>query len=317
MNSNLNHPGCVFTSRLYESVQDLQQMLDLLMEARAQTSDWRYAHVGELLFNFFMVACHLNPLEHIRLWFHGQQMIGFAMLAEDPNFDFQVLPAYEWQGIEAEAWLWAEDRIAELRKLDEKRWGEPCVSGARQDNPQRMAFLEQCGFRQGGQFSEVNMIRSLEEPIPVVKIPAGCQVRSMGGVEDLPNRAEAQREVWYPWTVGDVSDENYAYFMTLPGYDLDLDVVGVAPDGVIASYVNGWRDPVNKIGDFGPLGAREAYRGQGLTRAVLTECLRRMQAHGMNRVCISTGVTNTPAIRLYESVGFEIVNKYLDYIKIE
>ena len=41
--------------------------------------------------------------------------------------------------------------------------------------------------------------------------------------------ADIQRQVWHPWTVGEVSDENYAYFMTLPGYDLDLDVVGVAP----------------------------------------------------------------------------------------
>jgi len=38
-----------------------------------------------------------------------------------------------------------------------------------------------------------------------------------------------------------------------------------------------------------------------------------MQAYGMQRVCISAGVRNTPAIRLYESVGFKVVNKYLDY----
>ncbi len=55
------------TSRLYDTEHDLPDMLDLLMEARAQTSDWRYAHVGELLFDFFMVACHLNPQAHIRL----------------------------------------------------------------------------------------------------------------------------------------------------------------------------------------------------------------------------------------------------------
>jgi ribosomal protein S18 acetylase RimI-like enzyme len=92
-------------------------------------------------------------------------------------------------------------------------------------------------------------------------------------------------------------------------------VVAVAPDGVIAAYVNGWIDPLNRIGDFGPLGALPAYRRQGLTRAVLQECLRRMQRRGMERVSVSTGVSNTPAIRLYESVGFRIVNKYLEYVK--
>ncbi len=50
-------------------------------------------------------------------------------------------------------------------------------------------------------------------------------------------------------------------------------------------------------------------------RAALLECLRRMQTAGMNRVCVSTGETNTPARRLYESVGFRVVNRYLDYVK--
>jgi ribosomal protein S18 acetylase RimI-like enzyme len=103
--------------------------------------------------------------------------------------------------------------------------------------------------------------------------------------------------------------------MQLPGYDRNLDVVAVAPGGVIAAYVNGWIDPINRIGDFGPVGARLAYRRQGLTRAVLLEGLRRFQAYRMDRACVSTGVTNTPALRLYESIGFKIVNKYLEYVK--
>ena len=55
--------------------------------------------------------------------------------------------------------------------------------------------------------------------------------------------------------------------------------------------------------------ARPAYRRQGLTQAVLIEGLRRMQAGGMERVCVSTGETNTPTRRLYESVGFRGVNR--------
>jgi mycothiol synthase len=88
------------------------------------------------------------------------------------------------------------------------------------------------------------------------------------------------------------------------------------PDGAIAAYANGWIDPVNRIGDFGPVGARPAYRRQGLTRAVLLEGLRRMRACGMDRVCISTGISNAPAKRLYESIGFKAVNRYLDYVRM-
>jgi len=320
MNSNLFHttPMRSWTSRFYEAEHDLQQMQGLLMEARARTDDWRYWHVGELIFAFFMVACHLNPQEHIRLWHAaGGKLVGFAILGEDPSFDCQVLPEYEWSGIETEAMAWAETRLTELRQRDRKHWSGNFVSGARQGNAKRIAFLEQHGFRYSGEFAEVNMLRSLDEPIPETALPAGYQVRAVAEAGEISNRAAAQREVWRPWSVGNVSDENYAYFMQLPGYHRDLDVVAVTPDGVIAAYVNGWIDPVNRIGDFGPVGALPAYRRRGWTRAALLEGLRRMQARGMQRVCISTGVSNVAAQRLYESIGFRIVNQYLDYVKTE
>ena len=317
MNSNLYHTAPVrsLTSRFYENEHDLQQMQGLLMEARSRTDDWHYWHVGELTFGFFMVACHLNPQEHIRLWHADEgKLVGYAVLGEDPSFDCQVLPEYEWSGIDTEAMVWAETRLTELRKRDAQRWRGHIVSGTRQDNAKRIAFLEQHGFRPG-EYAEVNMLRSLDEPIPESTLPTGCQVRAVAEAGEISNRAAAQREVWHPWTVGNVSDDDYARFMRLPGYYRDLDVVAVAPDGVIAAYVNGWIDPVNRIGDFGPVGARLAYRRQGLTRAALLEGLRRMKGRGMGRMCISTGVSNTPAIRLYESIGFKIVNQYLDYVK--
>jgi GNAT superfamily N-acetyltransferase len=306
------------TSRLYDRDHDLHSMMDMLMEARARTYDWHYAHVGELLFNFFMVACHLNPREHIRLW-HDQngKLVAYAILGEDPSFDFQVMPEYEWTGIEAEAFAWVEMCLTRLRQHDAKLWGGQLVSGSRQDDARRISFLEQHGFHYCGKFAEVNMLRSLSEPIPELVIPPGHRVCSMAELSDIPvgDRAAAHREVWQPWTVGNVSDDDYASFMQLPGYNRDLDVVTLTPDGVIASFVNGWTDPVNRIGDFGPVGARQEYRQQGLTRLAMIESLRRMKAYGMERVCISTGISNTPARNLYTSMGFKVENQYLDYVK--
>ena len=304
-----------WTSRGYHNESDLQHMLDLLMEARLLTNDWHYAHVGELAFNYFMVACHLDPLEHIRLWHDHGKLIAYAILGEDPSFDCQVLPAYEWSGIESEALLWAEARLDQLRKLDEKQWGGDLVSGVRQDDTRRIAFLEEHGFQYCGDFAEVNMLRSLHEPIPTPHVPDGYQVRGFSGTGEISARATIQRQVWQPWTVGNVSDEDYARFMQLPVYERDLDILTVAPNGDMAAYVNGWIDPLNKIGDFGPVGALPQYRRQGLTRAALLEGLRRMKALGMDRVCISTGVSNVPARQLYGSIGFKVVNRYLDYVR--
>lgn len=317
MKLNLKPAEFALTSRFYGSEADLQQMQALLMEARSQTDDWRYWHVGELIWSFFMVDCHLAPQDNIRLWHNAAgKLVGYATLGEDPAFDWQVLPEYEWRGIEAEALAWAETSWTGLSKSVAKRWSEHFGCGARQDNANRIAFLEQYGFGRG-EYAEVNMLRSLTDPIPRSALPPGYQVRAFAGGSEISMRAAAQREVWHPWTVGDVSDEDYGRFMQLPGYHQDLDVVAITPEGLIAAYVNGWIDPINRIGDFGPVGALPAYRRQGLTRAVLLEALRRMEAHGMDRVCVSTGIANTPALRLYESIGFQIENKYLEYVKCE
>jgi mycothiol synthase len=305
------------TARFYETEHDLQQMQALLMEARACTDDWHYPHLGTMTFRFFMVACHLNPDEYVRLW-HDQQgkLVAYAILGEDPSFDCCVLPKYEWSGIEAEALDWAETRIGELRQRDAQRWSGPCVSGARQDDTKRIAFLERHGFRYSGEFAEVNMLRSLDEPIPTTVLSAGYQVRAVeSNTREISDRAAAHREVWLPWTDGNLSDADYARLMQLPGYQRELDIVAVTPEGIIAACATGWIDPLNRIGEFDAVSARLAYRRQGLTRAVLLEGLRRLKARGMDRACVSTGVTNTPARQLYASVGFEVVNKYLDYVK--
>lgn len=313
-NLSLGASAHALTSRLYETEADFLAMRAMLMEARAQTSDWRYAHVGLMQFNFMMVMCHLNPQEFVRLWQVDDKLIGYAILGEDPSFACQVLPEYAWTGIEAEALAWAETRVAELRQRDPKPWSGPLVSGAHQDDAKRLAFLEENGFRLCGRFSEVNMLRSLDEPIPALTVPAGFQVREVAEIE-APLRAAAHREVWLPWSDGNLSNDDYARFMQMPGYQRDLDLVTVTPEGVFAAAVTGWLDPVNRIGDLGEVGTLPAYRRQGLMRPALLECLRRMQAHGMERACVSTGVENWPAIRLYESIGFKCVNQYLDYIK--
>jgi len=305
------------TSGFYESERDLREMQGLLMEARSRTDDWHYMHIGELTFRFFMVFCHLNPQEHIRLWHDAEEkLVGYAILGEGPSLDWQVAPEYEWCGIESEALTWVETSLAELRKRNATQWNGNLVSGARQDNGRRRTFLAQHGFRYSGEFAEVNMVRVLADWIPEPVSPPGYQIRSIAETNDIPKRAAAHREVWQPWTDGNISDEAYLSFMQLPAYQRDLDVIAAAADGTIAAFVNGWIDPLNRIGEVGSVGVVPAYRRQGLMRAVLLEVLRRMQARGMERACVSTGVVNIPAIRLYASVGFEIVNQYLDYSRV-
>ncbi|MGE5602378.1 MAG: hypothetical protein ACM30E_04980, partial [Nitrososphaerales archaeon] len=277
------------TSRMYEDEDDLIQMQRLLMKGRGQTNDWHYPHVGLLTWNFFLVLCHQKPQDDIRLWQDEQgELAGFAILGEDPSIDWQVLPEFEWTGIEEDALAWAEGQVAELRRNDPERWGDRLVSVSPEDDARRIALLEKHGFTYRGKFAEVNMLRTLDGPLPDVPLPPGFQVRALAEHGEEQARAAAERKVWLPYTVGNISGDDYAALMRLPGYERELDIVALGPEGVIASYANCWLDPANRIGDFGPVGALPAYRRRGLTRAVLLEGLRRMQAAGMDRVCVST-----------------------------
>ena len=316
MHSDGQHQAAapILTARGYARDADLQQMRDLLMQARAQCGDWRYWHVGDFGWDFFMLTCRLNPHDHVRLWLRADgALVGYAILAEDPLFDCQVVPAQAWSGVETAALAWAERRLSMLRRDHPPRWGRALVARAHHDDACRIAFLEDHGFRRG-KHVELHLLRLLAEPVPDPVLPSGWQVRAVTASETVA-RADIQHDVWQPWYVSQIVGVDYARLMHLPGYERDLDVVTIAPDGVIAAYAHGWIDPLNRIGVIGPVGARTAYRRQGLTRAALLEVLRRMRACDMNRVCISTGQTNTPALRLYESLGFRIVSESHDYAK--
>lgn len=301
------------TTRLYAGEGDLVAMQRLLMEARSRTGDWRYWHVGELMWSFFLVTCHLDAYKHVRLWFDGDRLAGYAILGEDPTFDWQVLPEHEWCGIEEEALAWAEAQPPRSHAEDSQGWGDGLVANARQDDAKRIAFLEQHGFGPGD-WAEINL-RPLDEAIADPVAPAGFRIREVLAQRETGARAAAERDVWYPYISGNITGDDYGRLMSMPGYDRDLDMVAVAPHGAIAAYVNGWIDPVNRIGDLGPVGALPAYRRLGLSRAVSLECLRRMRARGMDRVHVSTGVTNAAALGLYQSVGFKPHNKWFQFKK--
>lgn len=302
----------MYTSCPYRDLEDLRGMLQLLMEARSLTGDWRYPHLGDLLWQFLLVERHLGARRHIRLWHDGPRLAGYAVLAENPLFEWQVHPDYERQGIQQQAWEWAQTLINEMRRLHPQDWDGPCVSGSRQDDLERVRFLERIGFRPGGDLSEVNLVRELDGAIPELPIPPGCQVRPVQDGEEVEERAAALRDVWLPWSDGNVSTRDYAFLRSLPGFSTDLDMALLLPEGAVAAFTIGYLDPLNRVGVLGDVGCRPAFRRQGYTRLVVLEVLRRMQAHGMRRCLVSTN--NEPAIRLYESVGFRLSNRYIEYV---
>src|SRR4029450_8408850 len=88
--------------------------------------------------------------------------------------------------------------------------------------------------------------RSLTDPMPDPMLPEGFAVRAVRE-DELEDRVMAHREVWHP---SRFTLDGYQRLRTVPGYDPELDIVAVAPDGTIGAYAICWHDEVNRHGLF-------------------------------------------------------------------
>ncbi len=65
------------------------------------------------------------------------------------------------------------------------------------------------------------------------------------------------------------------------------------------------------------VGIAPAYRGLGLGRALVEQCLRGFLAAGMKRVTLEVTSTNTAAVELYRQVGFQVTRTMFRQIDLE
>lgn len=92
-------------------------------------------------------------------------------------------------------------------------------------------------------------------------------------------------------------------------YRPDLDLVVLDPEDRVAAFGLFWFDPVTETGLVEPMRTEDAHQRLGLARHVLTTGLDRLANAGASRIKIVYEPDNTPARRLYLSVGFRPVRE--------
>ncbi len=146
--------------------------------------------------------------------------------------------------------------------------------------------------------------RPLAGTIPDVPVHEGYAVRALGGDEELPARARVSWRAFHP----EEPDEDYwgwewyRNVQRAPLYRRDLDIVAVAPDGDLASFATIWFDDVTRTGAFEPVGTAPEHQRRGLSKAVLSEGLRRLRRIGATRAYV--GSYSPGAHAAYEAAGF-------------
>lgn len=82
-------------------------------------------------------------------------------------------------------------------------------------------------------------------------------------------------------------------------------------DGATAGCVC-FRELDAKTGEFKRMFVRDAFRGRGIARALVEECIALSHGAGYTRLLLDTHSSLTPARTLYESFGFREIPPYWD-----
>ncbi|HEY8324633.1 MAG TPA: N-acetyltransferase [Ktedonobacterales bacterium] len=296
-----------FTSRMYARTEDRDRLARFLAAAVAEGGGEPrpgYWHPGDLIWGMYQNTV-FNPKTSLRLWEDAATSALLGLTVLDSRGDAgevvtQLAPhiraTEEGADMLAQALAWAR-RVAARRHVT-RLWALALDS-----DPWQIALLAANGFaRDDRHDGYVHFRRPFDAtPLPAAPLPAGFTVRAVGGEEDWQRRVDLHRVVYHP---SRVTLPAYRRLRAAPIYRSELDLVAVSPAGDFVSYCILWYDDRNAVGEYEPVGAHPDWRQQGITRAVLVEGLRRLRALGAERAIVLTSSDNTPAIRLYESIGF-------------
>lgn len=301
--------------RRYKDENDLAAMRSLLMAGRKVKNGTYYIHTGDLDWWLYYPPLEGAFWDLIYLWDDPLQpgrLHGWALISPGGvDIDVYAQPELRGSQIALDMYTWTEERAISIAHDSHKSTVNVVWIWHDDDTLGKYFRLRGYQLKRGYVYLE----RSLDDIPSHAKIPGGFTVRSCMGVPEVTARARAQYGSFGSSAAFDLYLKRFTNFMHSPVYDHELDVVTVALDGQIGAFCIVWVDPVNRSGHFEPVGTHPDYQRKGLGRAVMVEGLRKLQVAGMNTADVVAFEDNLAAIKLYESVGFKVINRLGIYEK--
>lgn len=254
-------------------------------------------------YNRWHAIANIKPYrmeDYFFLWETPDGQVGAVLHPEEPGEVF----------LQLDPDLRTPELLDQMFDIAERSQTIPTTDGRRKlrvwINPQDRELSERVkgrGYFQRG-LCEHQRRRPLTDSIPAVPLAEGYTLRSLGDADELPKRSWVSWQAFHP----DEPDENYRGWewyhniQRIPLYRRDLDLVAVAPDGTHAAFCTVWFDDVTRTGAFEPVGTAAQHQRKGLSRALMTEGLRRLQKLGATLATV--GSYSPAAHALYEAMGF-------------
>jgi GNAT superfamily N-acetyltransferase len=293
------------SSRLYKDKKDFQIMLDLQNEVRPASHANDYPGKVDIEENLAVEEIRANT----RLWFDDGRPIGWAYVDDFRNLRWELEKPYT-NTVGAEMVAWGEDCTRSGKTLAA---GESTTLDAscREDYQERLEFLRQHGFRQTEELS-VHMKRDFSEPIPDPELPQGYIIRPVKGIEEAEAIATTHRAAF---ETDYMTTENRLIIMNSSEYDPTLDLVVVAPDGMIAAYCTCSVNEKDKEGCTDPVAVHPSHQRKGLAKALLLKGMQMLKERGMKSAQFTTSGDNISMQKSGEAAGFFLEGRTLWFEK--
>lgn len=223
-------------------------------------------------------------------------------------FDIMLDPTHDEPQFRKELALWAEQQLAaKAQTADLSTY--LLVSDFMECEPNRQQVMDDLGYDLAPAYMHF-AARPLDD-IPDSVLPDGFLMRNAQGIEEAGALAAVHVGAFgSSWTA-----ESYQKVMETPGFEIDHELVVVAPEGRFAAFLIYWVDPISKTGLFEPVGCHADFQRRGLTKALMYEGMRRMRAEGAHTAMVKYMVDNPAAMTIYASVGFTIKHAIQEFQK--
>lgn len=295
------------THRSYRDETDKPLMIALARQYPGE-------HLRVLDLPYRLSSWAFDDLENTRLWFDPSgSLLGWAVL-QTPFWTIDITCHPDAvHALYSEILSWADQR-AHLGA--NTSWGHPTwYVNVFTDQAGIIRELETAGFACQADvgedsWSKVFMRRLGALPVKDYRLPPGFTVRSLSGEAEVEAYVELHQAVF---GTKNMTIEWRRRALQVPDYRPDLDVVVAAPDGRLAAFCIGWLHGMN--GQIEPLGCHVDFRRYALGRIALAEVLRRLQAAGVEQICVETDNYRDTAMKLYEHMGFQVIRNVWVYRK--
>lgn len=242
--------------------------------------------------------------EYIKIWEYQSKIVAVSIVKPSGECWIHIHPDH--LASEREIVLWIEGQRKKTKKSPDDEVKYYFV--VEEHDTKRISMLEEIGFEKSS-IEGVSQVHPFDKPIPEYQLPEGYSVRNAVIMDEWERYRKLQMSVFTH--IKDMGKNLLETYSTASFYIAELDVVAVDPDGNLAAFCTGRFDHVSKIAELEPVGTHPDHRKKGLAKAVILECLKRLQKYNPIAVIILGAAASEGANRLYESVGFE--NKGVRY----